>query len=383
MFKVEDLINFIHQCPTQFHVVDYVSKHLKSNGYIEVFESESFSDFPKRGFFIRDNRAVVAWNEVNYKSSRILSTNIDFSCLRLKPNYQNNNKQYKRIRCTNYGSSQWYTWFGRDLKIAGRIIKFKDSKYIPKLVHIDEPIGFIPWPNSNLCGNFDLENDFHVCIGTEYSRTLQSILTKSVDYDIRFYDHQKPNIFGQFVHGQGLSCLVNAYISLVSFCSQKDEPNMSVLVLFDNEEIGGSTHVGSKSNILESMIGRIIPKNDSLAFKNNSIHMSLCSIESDLSPNMINLGDGMYKSSDTCLKEPFLGLFEEFLFLQKPRSNNKDIKLFPGKCIEKRSGISSIELFLPIHSLGSIRETCSLQDISALEKCLLFFFQNNDNIINV
>lgn len=56
----DEFLSFIDKCPTQFHFCAYTRSELLKFGFTELKEDQEWSEIPKKGFFIRDEREVVA-----------------------------------------------------------------------------------------------------------------------------------------------------------------------------------------------------------------------------------------------------------------------------------------------------------------------------------
>ena len=118
----------------------------------EISERESWGDALRPGgkyFFTRNMSAVCAF-AVGKKHAPgsgfvIIGAHTDSPCPRLKPRTKAANEQFLQVRVQNYGGGLWYTWFDRDLGVAGRVLvnrRGKDGNKTPKheLVRVDRPV---------------------------------------------------------------------------------------------------------------------------------------------------------------------------------------------------------------------------------------------------
>ena len=76
----------------------------------------------------------------------IIGAHTDSPCPRLKPNTKATSADFLQVRVQNYGGGLWYTWFDRDLTVAGRALvrDRRDGSVRHRLVRIDRPIMRIP-----------------------------------------------------------------------------------------------------------------------------------------------------------------------------------------------------------------------------------------------
>ncbi|CAH8530984.1 unnamed protein product [Schistosoma margrebowiei] len=147
---VQGLINFINKSPTPFHVIQSVRTFLDNHGFRELFEEESWSLRPLDKVYITKNESTVIAAAVGgrFESGNgftLLGAHTDSPCLRLKPNSERLKEGYIQLGVETYGGGLWYTWFDRDLKLAGRvIIRNAEGRLEQRLVHINNPIACVP-----------------------------------------------------------------------------------------------------------------------------------------------------------------------------------------------------------------------------------------------
>ena len=69
----------------------------------------------------------------------------DSPCLKLKPVSKSVKSGFNTVNVETYGGGLWYTWFDRDLSVAGRVlVRSADGKLLHKLVKIEKPVLRIP-----------------------------------------------------------------------------------------------------------------------------------------------------------------------------------------------------------------------------------------------
>ena len=118
-------------------------------------------------FFTRNMSAVCAFavggSHVPGSGFVVVGAHTDSPCPKLKPNTKATSERFLQVRTQNYGGGLWYTWFDRDLGVAGRVVVKRagvDEKARHALVKIDRPVMRIPSLAIHL--NREMNNGFAV-----------------------------------------------------------------------------------------------------------------------------------------------------------------------------------------------------------------------------
>ena len=92
----------------------------------------------------------------------VVGAHTDSPCPKLKPNTKASSERFLQVRTQNYGGGLWYTWFDRDLGVAGRVVVKRAGvdKARHALVKIDRPVMRIPSLAIHL--NREMNNGFAV-----------------------------------------------------------------------------------------------------------------------------------------------------------------------------------------------------------------------------
>ena len=233
-----------------------------------------------------------------------MAAHTDSPCLRVKPISKRRSKEgFLQVAVETYGGGLWHTWFDRDLGVAGRLVIKEEDALVERLVHVKRPILRVPTLAIHLdrCVNSEgfrfntelqltpilateaaeskssewvhavkNEGDFpmHSSLITALKGEIKAEVGDIVALDLCLYDVQKAALGGvheEFIHSArldnlfmsfcGLSALVEATtdVQLV----RKDE-HISMLVLFDNEEVGSQSAAGAESTLVSSTLSRIL-----------------------------------------------------------------------------------------------------------------------------
>lgn len=75
----------------------------------------------------------------------VVAAHTDSPCLKLKPVTASKKSGFLKVGVQTYGGGLWYTWFDRDLSVAGRVlIREADGTITDRLVCVRRPIMRIP-----------------------------------------------------------------------------------------------------------------------------------------------------------------------------------------------------------------------------------------------
>ncbi|KAK2648250.1 hypothetical protein Ddye_015739 [Dipteronia dyeriana] len=311
---VSDFLDFLNASPTAFHAVDEAKKRLRKAGYEQISERENWKlEAGKRYFFTRNHSTIVAFAiGKKYDAGNgfhIVGAHTDSPCLKLKPVSKVTKGGFLEVGVQTYGGGLWYTWFDRDLTVAGRVIirEEKDgcTSYSHRLVRIEEPIMRIPTLAIHLDRNvnsdgFKVNTQSHLLpvlatsikeelnkliadSSTEktntYSSKHHSLLMQMVasqvgcvpddicDFELQACDTQPSIVAGikkEFIYSGRLDnlcmsfCSLKALIDTTSSASNlEDETGVRMVALFDHEEVGSDSAQGAGSPVMFDALSRI------------------------------------------------------------------------------------------------------------------------------
>ncbi|GKV13818.1 hypothetical protein SLEP1_g24792 [Rubroshorea leprosula] len=315
---VSDLLSFLNASPTAFHAVDEAKKRLRNAGYEQILEREDWKlEAGKKYFFTRNHSTIVAF-AIGKKYAagngfHIIGAHTDSPCPKLKPVSKVTKGGYLEVGVQTYGGGLWYTWFDRDLTVAGRVmireVKGGSVSYSHRLVRIKEPIMRIPTLAIHL--DRDVNDGFKVntqnhlvpvlataikaelnkavaehCPGESGSRTDKkkstakhhSILLQMLadqlgcepdeicDFELQACDTQPSIAAGalkEFVFSGRLDNLCMSFCSLKALIDTtssesnlEDETGVQMVALFDHEEVGSDSAQGAGSPVMLDALSR-------------------------------------------------------------------------------------------------------------------------------
>ncbi|XP_076093423.1 aspartyl aminopeptidase-like isoform X2 [Mytilus galloprovincialis] len=314
----KQFISFVNKCPSPFHVVDETKKLLVAAGYKELRETEPWAIQPLDKYFLTRNQSTIIAFAVggNFKPGNgfsIVGAHTDSPCLKVKPKSKTNKSGYAMVGVECYGGGIWHTWFDRDLTVGGRVLVKNNGSIEHRLVHIQKPILRVPHIAIHLMRDhnekFGPNKESQVCpvLATTVQLELQGskqeedkkpeshekqcdkhqpALVKLIcdelkispdqmmDFELCVADTQPAAIGGaldEFIFAPRLDNLLNAYTAVEALIetdsSLKSDPNIRLICLFDNEEVGSQSAQGAASTLQELVLRRLSSGGSQTAFE--------------------------------------------------------------------------------------------------------------------
>ena len=282
-----EVVEFIDESPSTYHVVKNCSDILDENGFERIMPREKW-EIKKGGkyFFKKSSSTIIAFtvgeNFDVKKGFKIFGAHTDSPCFRIKPNPEIVTENIVRLNTEVYGGPILSTWFDRPLSIAGRVIVKGEDPFFPKTVKIkiDEPLLTIP--NLAIHQNrevnngvkIDKQNDVLPVISLinknfEKEGYLEKIILEKtgikkediIDFDLYLYATEKGCLLGaneEFMSSPKLDNLASVYTGIIGLVeAEENQDRINIFAAFDNEEIGSATKQGADSNYLLNTLERI------------------------------------------------------------------------------------------------------------------------------
>jgi len=298
--------------PTPFHNVANLCTML-GNDFVKLNELEKWEGTLKPGgkyYFTRNTSTIVAfviggaYDAAAPGGFKVIGGHTDSPNLRIKPCSKKSgagNITQLNVEC--YGGGLWHTWFDRDLSVAGRVIvKKSDGTFKQELVNLKKPICRVP----SLCihlqtgderAAFKVNKEDHLQpvfaqfvkdtleVPTEKKQKTKTaweeghdpillsmiaselnIETSSIaDFELSLYDTQPACLGGandEFLYSARLDNQGTCFTSITSLAqySKSDyvgkDKDISMVCLFDHEEVGSASQCGAGSPILGEAVRR-------------------------------------------------------------------------------------------------------------------------------
>ncbi len=286
----EELINFIFNSPTAFHVVENVAKELENKGYKKLDLTQEWN-IEKGGkyYTTKNGSAIFAFDTgkapMAENGIKMICAHSDSPGFKIKPDPEMIvDGKLMKLNTEVYGGPILMSWLDRPLSIAGRVILRSDDPLTPahKLVNFRKPIVYIPnlaiHLNRSVNDGVELnkQKDMLPLVSTvndalEKDGWLQKLVAKELqvdldailDFDLFLYEFEKGTIVGEkneFISSPKLDDLAMVHAGLKALLATDDSDSPRMLAVFDNEEVGSGTKQGAGSPVLKNIIDRISEK---------------------------------------------------------------------------------------------------------------------------
>jgi aspartyl aminopeptidase len=271
------LCDFIDASPSPFHVCATVAERLLDAGYTELSEADRWPEQPGRFFTIRAG-SLVAWNSGNADgfrgAFRIVGAHTDSPNLRVKQHPDRLVAGWRVVALQPYGGAWLNSWLDRDLGISGRLSVRDGDRATHRLVRIDDPILRVPQLAIHLAEDrksLTLDPQRHVNavwgIGdtasfVDYVAERSGVAAVDVlSADLMTHDLTPSTVIGadaNLLSAPRLDNQASCYAGMEALLAAEPLDLVPVLVLFDHEEVGSSSDHGAQSDLLSTVLERIV-----------------------------------------------------------------------------------------------------------------------------
>jgi aspartyl aminopeptidase len=320
----EKACDFLSNSPDPYHCVQNNVNKLRANGYVALSKKKPFAGVLEPGgkYFYTVNKTTLVAFAVghNYKAGngfKIIGGHTDSPNLKVKPYSKRSANGCIMLAVECYGGGLWHTWLDRDLGVSGRVLvrdrSSPDGKEMIKqrFVKIDKPVARV----SSLCIHLktaeerkalSLNKETHMVpiLGTagilqkgvkeqltgadmddfwkkEQEPMLLCLLAKELkvdvkdiaDFELNLFDTQPACLGGlqnEFLYSARLDNQATCFVSVEALVhytnsnSFENDEDVSMVCLFDHEEVGSVSAHGAGSPIVSEALRRI-----STALSNN------------------------------------------------------------------------------------------------------------------
>lgn len=291
----EGLLNFIGASPTPFHATANVAAQLQQAGFQALHLDQPWDLQPgSRYYCTRNGSSLVAFvygrEPLLETGIRMVGAHTDSPCLKVKPKPELWQQGYLQLAVEVYGGVLLNPWFDRDLSLAGRVtFSTPDRQLASCLLDFSRPVAVIPSlaihldRDVNNSRSINAQKDIPPLVamaaGDEKVAFRDLLLTRMkeehpdlgvdriLDYELSFYDSQRPAIVGlnrEFIASARLDNLASCYLGLQAMREAGDRFS-TMLICNDHEEVGSQSAAGAQGPLVKDILGRLIPDNEQRA----------------------------------------------------------------------------------------------------------------------
>ena len=271
----QGLCEFIDASPSPFHVCATAAARLSAAGYTELAERDAWPA-GGRHFVVRAG-SLVAWDDSagDDRPWRVVGGHTDSPNLRVKQHPDRVVAGWRVVALQPYGGAWLNSWLDRDLGISGRLSVRDGSGLKHVLVHIDEPLLRVPQLAIHLSDDrkgVTLDPQRHVNAVWGTGDTTRSFVGHVAEYvglgaddvlgfDLMTHDLTPSTVWGtadDFVSAPRLDNQGTCYAGLEALLAARPGTHSPVLALFDHEEVGSTSDHGAQSDLLLTVLERIV-----------------------------------------------------------------------------------------------------------------------------
>ncbi len=275
------LASFIDASPSPFHVCETVAGHLRDQGFVELEETQAWSE-PAGNFFVRRGGSIIAWSDQIARTEspfRIVGGHTDSPNLRVKQHIDRSAAGLATVALEPYGGAWLNSWLDRDLGLSGRVSVLDDGAVVERLVKFDAPLLRVPQLAIHLSDDRkgvspDPQRHLDAIWSTNPSAPgLLDFLAEELDVDVEdllgwelmVHDVEPSRIVGaeeDLLSAPRLDNQTTCYAGLRALLDVGTDsmppPVTPMLALFDHEEVGSGSQRGAASDFLASVCERIV-----------------------------------------------------------------------------------------------------------------------------
>ncbi|OMB85419.1 M18 family aminopeptidase [Mycolicibacterium conceptionense] len=274
--SAQSMCEFIDASPSPFHVCATAAQRLRDAGFTELAETDAWPGTGK--FFTVRAGSLVAWNTENTDAAapfRVVGGHTDSPNLRVKQHPDRVVAGWQVLALQPYGGAWLNSWLDRDLGISGRLSVRDGNRIDHRLVRVDDPIlrvpqlaihlsedrkGVSPDPQRHVNAVWGLGERPRSFIG--YVAERAGVAEADVlGFDLMTHDLMPSAITGaegEFVSAPRLDNQATCYAGLEGFLAAPAGTHVPVLALFDHEEVGSTSDHGAQSELLPTVLERIV-----------------------------------------------------------------------------------------------------------------------------
>ena len=271
---VQNFIGFIDKAHSVYHAVASLEEMLKAAGYTALSRQDAW-ELQNGGkyYLTRGDSALIAFRipETTPNGFMMTASHSDRPSFKVKENGELTGT-YTRLSTEKYGGMLMGTWLDRPLSVAGRVMVETEHGIRSSLLDIDRDLLLIPNVAIHMNRKANEEQSWNPAVdtlplmaGKGGEGKLQALLEKEaggkiLGHDLYLYVREKASVWGleeEFISAPALDDLACAWCCARGFLAAETTASVSVLCVFDSEEVGSSSVQGAASRLLESTLNRI------------------------------------------------------------------------------------------------------------------------------
>ena len=280
---MEALLDLLKQGVTAAHTISHMKNVLINAGYQELNMDEDWNLVPGGRYYLNlyhtNGLAFCVGNKVNKDFSfRIGMAHSDYPCFQIKPGIQLKGNHVTKWNVEIYGGMYQKSWLDRPLGVAGRVIVRGENPFGPRtmLYRSEKALAIMPSlaihmdRELNKKGALDVAKELvpiaalseNMDLLDEVATTLSVEKKDIIEYELFLYNMDKPTVIGldqSMLASPRLDNLSSVAALMEAFTENmvNNDNTVSVMTVFDNEEVGSLSKQGADSELLSMVLSRI------------------------------------------------------------------------------------------------------------------------------
>ena len=272
--SIQNLCDFLDASPSVYHAAANVAAMLEEAGFVRLSEGDKWA-LEKGGkyYFTRGGSAVMAFRipKGDPRGFLMTASHCDRPTFKVKENPELTGT-YTRLSVERYGGMIMSSWLDRPLSIAGRALVETETGIESRLVSIDRDILMIPNVAIHMDRTVNDGKKWNPAVdmlpllgGKDAAGKLEKLIEetaggKLLGSDLYLYIRQKAAVWGvdeEYISSAALDDLECVWGCTRGFLAAEGSGAISVLCVFDSEEVGSNSVQGAASTILSDTLTRI------------------------------------------------------------------------------------------------------------------------------
>ena len=415
-----DFFEFLGKAYTPYHTTALLKEYLASRGFEECKETEPYSlSLGGKYFVVRADASLIAFcvPDVLPVGFQIAAAHNDSPALFVTG--EKRDQGYVRLTVEKYGGPHTATWLDRPLKLAGRVFlndcdkvsshlfAYESPLYIPTVaphLHKEAETRVLNNPAADLLPIFSKDDGSPDALKRKIASHFSVSTTDIAAYDLYLTSAETPTLWGDgFVSSPRLDDLACVYGLLSGFVQAKPTSAVSVLAIFNGEEVGSLMPEAADASFLSDTLARVSQalsrQKECLLARSFMISADNAHAVHPAHPELLHptqtasLGEGIvikYAASRRYTTDAFSASMTKLLcqMANVPVQEFRNRADLPGggtlgALSGRHVSIPSVDIGLAQLSMHSACETGALSDVKALEdmakcyySCVLTYTEN-------
>ena len=366
---MESFCSFVDKNPSTPFLIDNLRNLLRRKNFVELHETEDWEEIPEKGFFLRDNKAIIAYKGykpgIEKEHAFILSapTNNPSAWIKSNNSFEENGFKKESIfynRTSNENANL-------PLRVSGTVYIKKDGKIWTRLYDSVDPIVSITSGYERAATvNYAHKKGLKEAVADKLDVNADDI----IDWELTISQAEQCVELGikkDFICGPSIKTLSLVYAAYEAFINSSNEGNGLQVLFIANHPQSIASRYSLFSNILPNLFEKIVPnKADRSSFIARSYNVDLSNLQqifTDVDKPNISLGKGFLLYSPIHSKTSILPVL---LCAKKLDIKFQQVNKINLKEIEYVSGIPTACVSLPCENNQYLVNTIAAKDLDNL-----------------